>query len=187
MRSILQRCGITRICLPNSKGLCLYLFTALLLLSYPIMAQQTTVTGTVLDPDGETIPGVNILEEGTLNGAVSDLDGRFTLEVSSPNAVLVFSFVGFETQEVPLEGQTELEVTLGEGTAVLDEVVVIGYGTLSERDLTSSITTVRSEDIVKTPSANPMQSLQGRVAGVQIVSSGAPGASPTVRVRGVGS
>lgn len=151
------------------------------------MAQQTTVTGTVLDPDGETIPGVNILEEGTLNGAVSDLDGRFTLEVSSPNAVLVFSFVGFETQEVPLEGQTELEVTLGEGTAVLDEVVVIGYGTLSERDLTSSITTVRSEDIVKTPSANPMQSLQGRVAGVQIVSSGAPGASPTVRVRGVGS
>lgn len=159
----------------------------MLLLSYPIMAQQTTVTGTVLDPDGETIPGVNILEEGTLNGAVSDLDGRFTLEVSSPNAVLVFSFVGFETQEVPLEGQTELEVTLGEGTAVLDEVVVIGYGTLSERDLTSSITTVRSEDIVKTPSANPMQSLQGRVAGVQIVSSGAPGASPTVRVRGVGS
>jgi len=151
------------------------------------LAQQVTVSGRVLDPGGETIPGVNILEKGTQNGTVTNMDGEFTLTVASPKSVLVISFIGFTTQESVIGDRSRLEIILGEDTRTLDEVVVIGYGTQREQDRISAISTVRSEDIMKTPATNAMQSLQGRVAGVQIVSSGAPGASPTVRVRGIGS
>ena len=150
-------------------------------------AQETSVSGQVLDSGGEPIPGVNILEQGTNNGTVTDLDGNFGLTVNSPNATLIFSFIGFETQQVVLNGRTRLDITLLEDISGLEEVVVIGYGTQRQKDLTSAITTLKTDDIVKTPTPNAMQSLQGRVAGVQIVSSGAPGSSPTVRVRGVGS
>jgi len=153
----------------------------------PALAQQVTVSGRVLDQSRETIPGVNILERGTQNGTVTNIDGEFTLTVASPQSVLVISFIGYETQETVIGDRSQLEIILGEDTKTLDEVVVIGYGTQREQDRTSAISTVRSEDIVKTPATNAMQSLQGRVAGVQIVSSGAPGAAPTVRVRGVGS
>lgn len=171
--------------LPHLKWL---MSIAILIISLSsAFAQQVTVTGRVLDSGGETIPGVNILEKGTQNGTVTNMDGEFTLSVASPKSVLVVSFIGFATQETVIGDRSRLEIILGEDTKTLDEVVVIGYGTQREQDRISAISTVRSEDIVKTPATNAMQSLQGRVAGVQIVSSGAPGASPTVRVRGVGS
>ncbi|AGA78742.1 SusC/RagA family TonB-linked outer membrane protein [Echinicola vietnamensis] len=151
------------------------------------MAQETEVTGKVLDPSGAPVPGVNILEQGTSNGTVTDLDGLYSLTVSSPEATLKFSFIGFEPQTVPLNGQTQLDITMQEELTGLEEVVVIGYGAQKEKEMTSAITTLKTEDLVKTPSSNAMQSLQGKVAGVQIVSKGAPGASPTVRVRGIGS
>ena len=151
------------------------------------IAQQTNVTGQVTDPSGETIPGVNILEKNTNNGTVTDIDGNFELVVASPEAILVFSFVGFETQEIAVGGRSTIDVVFTEGAHSLDEVVIIGYGTQRERDLTSAITTISTDELARTPSPNPMQSLQGRVAGVQIVSQGAPGASPTVRLRGIGS
>ncbi|WP_240473665.1 SusC/RagA family TonB-linked outer membrane protein [Echinicola pacifica] len=151
------------------------------------LAQSNSVSGTVVDPSGLAIPGVNILEKGTSNGTVTDLDGNYSFEVGTDDAILIFSFIGFETQEVPLNGRSKIDLTLGEDISSLDEVVVVGYGTQKEKDLTSAITTIKTDEIVKTPTPNAMQSLQGRVAGVQIVSNGAPGASPTVRVRGVGS
>src|SRR5690606_4653495 len=98
-----------------------------------------------------------------------------------------FRFIGYAPQTVPVGAQECLDIVLIGEDQALEEVVVIGYGTQSQRNLTSSIAMVKSEDIVKTPNANPLQALQGRVAGVQIVSSGAPGASPTVRLRGIGS
>nr|MBI1231272.1 SusC/RagA family TonB-linked outer membrane protein [Cytophagales bacterium] len=149
--------------------------------------QGVSVSGTVTDPTGESVPGVNILEKGTGNGTVSDMDGNYQIALTSEQATLVFSFIGYETQEISVNGRSTIDVVFSEGATSLDEVVVVGYGTLRERDLTSAISTIRSEDIVKTPNAQAMQALQGRVAGVQIVSSGAPGAGPTVRVRGVGS
>lgn len=150
-------------------------------------AQQISVSGNITDPSGESVPGVNILEKNTSNGTVSDMDGNYELTVSSSEAILVFSFIGFETQEVNVNGRSQIDVVFSEDSQNLEEVVVVGYGTQRERDLTSAITTVKSDDIIKTPNSQAMQALQGRVAGVQIVSNGAPGASPTVRVRGVGS
>ena len=172
-------------CIPHLK----WLFgIALFIISLsPALAQQVTVSGRVLDQSGETIPGVNILEKGTQNGTVTNIDGEFTLTVASSQSVLVVSFIGYATQETVIGDRSQLEIILGEDTKTLDEVVVIGYGTQREQDRTSAISTVNAEDIVKTPATNAMQSLQGRVAGVQIVTNGAPGAAPTVRVRGVGS
>lgn len=145
-----------------------------------------TITGTVLDPLGEPLPGVTIIIDGTTQGTVTNIDGQYSLEANEGD-VLVFSFVGFERIRRVVGSSNVIDVTMIEDMSTLGEVVVIGYGTQREQDRISAIATVRAEDIVKTPATNAMQSLQGRVAGVQIVSSGAPGSSPTVRVRGVGS
>src|SRR5690606_32852376 len=125
-----------------------------LLLSFSSYSQQITVTGTVTDPAGETIPGVNILEKGTSNGTVSDLDGAYTLNVAGPEAVLVFSFVGFTTQEIPVNGQTNLDVVMGEDAVGLDEVVVVGYGIQRKSDVTGSISAIKSEEISRLPTPN---------------------------------
>lgn len=164
----------------------------MLILSFWIMistasAQQPQVSGQVQDPSGTPLPGVTVLEQGTTNGTVTDLDGRYTIRVSSAQAILSFSFIGYETQQATVGNRSQIDITFQEDVSSLEEVVVIGYGVQKERDLTTSIVTLKPDDIVKTPAANAMQSLQGKVAGVQIVSNGAPGASPTVRVRGVGS
>tara|TARA_R110002050_G_scaffold92278_4_gene193165 strand:+ start:482 stop:3571 length:3090 start_codon:yes stop_codon:yes gene_type:complete len=174
--------------IPFSLILLTLLFGGLMLSeNSTLQAQQLTVSGTVKDPSGESIPGVNILEKNTGNGTVTNIDGNYELQISSGQSVLVFSFIGFETQEILVGDQSTINVNFKEDAQGLEEVVVIGYGTQRERDLTSAITTIKSDDIIKTPNSQAMQSLQGRVAGVQIVSNGAPGASPTVRVRGIGS
>lgn len=157
-------------------------------LAQPLSAQSVVVTGTVLSgEDGQPLPSVTVREKNTLNGITTDLDGRYRLEVSNTQSVLVFSFVGFVTQEVLVGNQTTVNITLAPNVSELGEVVVVGYGSQEQKDLTSSISTVKTEEITKTPTAQAMQALQGKVPGLQIVSSGAPGASPTVRVRGVGS
>lgn len=167
------------------KRLLFYLF---LLLSVSVVAgqQRMVVTGKVTDRTNLGLPGVTILEKGTMNGTITDTEGNYSIQVA-PNSTLVFSFIGYQSIELNVGGRTILNVQLLEGTLALDEVVVIGYGTLRVKDLTSSISTVRGEDLVRTPAGHGMQALQGKVAGLQIVSSGAPGSSPTVRVRGIGS
>lgn len=167
-----------------------FLMIKILLLNLVFMqqltAQQSTVTGNVTDQNGESFPGVTIQINGTTRGTVTDVDGNYSIEASSEE-VLVFSFVGFTKVQRAVGNQSVINVSMEEDTQSLDEVLVIGYGTQRERDLTSAISTVKADDIAKTPNAQAMQSLQGRVAGVQIVSNGAPGAGPTVRVRGIGS
>jgi TonB-linked SusC/RagA family outer membrane protein len=159
----------------------------LICLGQTAFAQQTTVSGKVTAADdGLGLPGVNVIEKGTTNGAVSDADGNFSISVAA-NATLVFSSVGYESQEVVVGSQAVINITLATDSKTLSEIVVVGYGTQREKDLTSAIATVKAEDIVKTPSSQAMQSLQGKVPGLQVVSAGAPGDSPTIRIRGIGS
>lgn len=147
---------------------------------------RVKVTGQVTEADGQGIPGVSILVKGTMVGTITDFDGNYTID-ADPQSTLVFSFVGFTTVEIPIGNQTVINVQLREQAFDVEEVVVVGYGTQKVKDLTSSITTVKSDELAKTPSGQAMQALQGKVAGLQVVSSGSPGNSPTIRVRGIGS
>ncbi len=159
-----------------------------LLLSVSLLFAQNTlsVKGKVTDAKNEAVPGVSVLVKGTMQGTITDVDGLYSLQ-TSPQATLVFSFVGMQTQEIPVNNHSTINVQLKEQSFNVEEVVVVGYGTQKVKDLTSSISTIKSEDLVKTPAGQAMQSLQGKVAGLQVVSNGAPGNSPTIRVRGIGS
>jgi TonB-dependent starch-binding outer membrane protein SusC len=152
-----------------------------------LFAQQIIeVTGKVTDDQNLGLPGVTILVKGTQTGTITNFDGNYSIEVPS-NATLVFSYIGFLTEEIAVEGSTTINVEMTEDIIGLEEIVVVGYGELRVRDLTSSIVTVNSGELVKSPSGQAMQALQGKVAGVQIVSAGSPGGEPTVRIRGIGS
>src|SRR5690606_27751778 len=165
------------------------LFTCFFLLCMlPAFAEaQHRVSGRVTDAlTAGGIPGVTVMVKGAVTATQTDATGNYTIDANAADT-LVFRSLGYAMQEVPIANQTSIDVVLeGEGTE-LEEVVVIGYGTQRQRDLTTAVATIRADDIAKTPNAQAMQSLQGRVAGVQIVSNGAPGASPTVRLRGIGS
>ena len=165
------------------------LFLILLTLSAGIVsAQGISVSGTLTDAEsGEALIGATIVEKGTTNGTITDIDGNYQVTVTDPAALLVFSFVGYQSQEVTINNRTTINVALSVDIEALDEVVVVGYGTQTKKDLTSAITTLKSEEITKTPASTAMNALQGKVAGVQIVTSGAPGAGPSVRIRGIGT
>ncbi len=151
-------------------------------------SQDRLVTGTVMSgEDNLPVPGVNVIVQGTTKGTATDVDGNYSISLTPDENMLVFSFVGFESVTVNVSGRSTVDVTLEADVTALDEVVVVGYGTQRERDLTSAIATIRADEISKTPTGQAMQALQGKVPGLQIVSSGAPGTGPTVRVRGVGS
>lgn len=145
---------------------------------------NVTITGKVTSDDGEELPGVTVLEKGTSNGVISDIEGNYRI-TTTRNAVLVFSFVGYQTREVEVLDQTVLNVTMPLDLQQLDEVVVVGYGSVRRRDLTGSVASVKEEDITRIPTHNAMEAIQGRVAGVDIVrSSGAAGAGVNIRIRG---
>lgn len=149
---------------------------------------QTSITGNISDGTGTPLPGASIVEKGTSNGTVTDFDGNFSLQVSDTNAILVISYVGFATTEVPLNGQTSLAVSIEEDTAGLDEVVVTGYGSSARKDVTGSISSVKGEDFRNQPVTGLDKALQGRIAGLQVVrNGGAPGSSPNLRIRGTGT
>lgn len=146
--------------------------------------QKTKVSGVVKDVDGETLPGVNIFEKGTNNGTASDMDGRFSINVG-PDAVLVFSFVRMQTEEIVVGNQTNLEVIMSNDLETLMEVVVIGYGTSDRRDLTSSISSVSSKQLRDIPINSAAEAITGRLAGVQVTrTEGSPDADVLIRVRG---
>ncbi len=149
---------------------------------------QVTVSGRVTDAaDGSPIPGVNIVEKGTTNGTVSDFDGNYTLSVAE-GASIVFSFVGYVTQETLVAGRSTININLTTDVQQLSEVVVIGYGEVEERDATGAVATVSAEDFNQGVIASPEQLIQGRTAGVQITeNSGEPGAGISIRIRGTSS
>lgn len=158
----------------------------LLLLGGGVFAQTRTVTGTVTSEDG-LMPGVSVLVVGTNKGVSTDGEGKYTLELSATETALTFSFIGYKTVTVDVGNRSVVDVALEVDATALDEVVIVGYGEQREKDLTSAITTIKADEIAKTPQGQAMQALQGKVAGVQIVNTGAPGSSPTVRIRGIGS
>jgi TonB-dependent starch-binding outer membrane protein SusC len=150
--------------------------------------QKFTVTGQVQGTDGAPISNVSILEQNTTNGTTSDSSGNFTLNVKDANATLVISSLGYTSQTISLNGRTNISVTLqGSSATELEQVVVVGYGTQRKRDITGAISTVKGSEIAKQPVLTATQAIQGKVAGVQIISSGAPNSAPVVRIRGTGS
>lgn len=148
---------------------------------------QMTVTGTVSDATGP-VPGVNIIVQGTSNGAQSDFDGIYTLNDVANDATLVFSYLGYTTQEVAVNGQSTINVTLAEDIESLSEVVVIGYGTTTVKDATGAVSSVSAEEFNQGVITTPEQLIQGKTAGVQISqSTGEPGAGISIRIRGANS
>lgn len=146
---------------------------------------ELTVEGVVRDENNEPLPGVNIIEKGTSNGVTTDFNGRFALEVKDENSVLLISFIGYASQEVAVGKRTNIEISLVPQISTLDEILVVGYGTVKKSDLTGSVASVKSEQLTAYPASGAVQSLQGRAAGVNITSNNAePGGTFKVRVRG---
>ena len=176
--------------LPEFKGLVRLLTVFGLSLFWGVSyAQEVKVTGTVTDKEtGETLPGVTVLVEGASNGTITDIDGVFTLNVPSENAKLIFSFVGFTTQEIELNGRSVINVTMDIDIQSLEEVVVTGYGTQKKSVVTGAISSIKASDLESMPINRVEQALQGRTSGLTIAAnSGQPGSSATVRVRGITS
>ena len=151
----------------------------------PSVFGQRTVSGKVTGADGLGIPSVAVVVKGTTQGTTTDLDGAYMLKVVDDKTILIFQGVGFTTQEIAVGNRSALDVRLSEDTKTLGEVVVIGYGTQKKKDLTGAITSITSENFVKTPSVSPEQLITGKIAGVQITTSGgAPGSGSRIRIRG---
>ena len=160
----------------------------LFLISYStVYAQKVTVTGKVTDSaTGESLPAVSVVITGTSMGTISDVNGGYSISVS-PEASLTYSFIGFQSQTINVAGKTPINVALVGLISELQQVVVVGYGTQRKIDVTGSVTQVKGEEISKQASVNPLSALQGKVAGIQIINSGAPGSSPQVTIRGTGT
>lgn len=151
-----------------------------------IYAQQILVKGIVKDRTGETVIGASVLEKGTQKGTITGLDGDFSLEVSA-SGTLVISFVGYKSQEVPVKGQKQFSVVLDEDNEMLDEVVVVGYGTMRKRDLTGAVSSLGDKEMGRAPVSNVGQAIQGKISGVQIIDAGKPGDNVNIKIRGLGS
>ncbi|GAB3657237.1 TonB-dependent receptor [Echinicola sediminis] len=161
----------------------------LFLIATVVFAQETVVTGLVVSSDnGEPLPLVNVLVKGTSVGAVTDFDGHYSITAPDPNSTLVFSYIGYASQEVPLSGKTNVDITLEVDGTALDEVVVVGYGSKSKKKITSAISEVDLKGAEDMPNATAGQAMQGRVSGVIVnENSGSPGEAPSIRVRGISS
>jgi len=152
------------------------------------LQNQQTITGKVTNDKGEPIPGVSVIIKGTTNGTITDVDGNYSLGIPADAKVLVFTYVGMTMQEITIGSQTVINVVLKEAAVGLDEIVVIGYGTVKKSDLTGAVASIKSEAIKAIPLNNVMQSLSGRATGVQVMqNTGAPGSSISVRIRGANS
>jgi TonB-dependent starch-binding outer membrane protein SusC len=154
-----------------------------------LSVQQGKITGTVKDTEGNPLAGVNIVIQGTLVGAITDVAGKYSIETSNMNATLIFSYIGYTVQAVAAEGRVVVDVVMKEDIARLDEVVVIGYGTVKKRDLTGAVSSIQTRDLGNSTVANVGQMMQGKVAGVDIASSngGRPGAGMDIKIRGTTS
>lgn len=161
----------------------MWLLSFLMMIPIWVSAQNITVKGTVKDATGEGLPGVNVLQQGTTNGIITDIDGNFAINVPS-NAKLEFSFIGYVKQVVAVNGQRTLSVTLKEDSQALDEVVVVGYGAIRKSDVSGSVVSVDRETMMRKAPQNIAQGLQGAAAGVMVTQQdGAPDANAAIRDR----
>ncbi len=160
------------------------MFLALMVFCTSSVFAQKKVTGTVIDATGEPVIGASVMVKGSSNGSVTDLDGNFTLNNVPENATLVFSYVGFRTQDISVAGKTNFKVTLEEDKQLLDEVVVVGYGVQRKRDVTGALTRVGEKELNSKPVNNAFEALQGKAAGVDITTSERPGTVGSIAIRG---
>lgn len=160
------------------------MFTAML--SLDISAQNIQVHGVVKDTNGETIIGASVVQKGTKNATVTDIDGAFTLSVPA-NSTLSFTYMGYKEKDVPLNGKNNVDIVLAEDNQQLSEVVVVGYGTMRKRDLTGAVGSLANKDLKDQPVANLGQALQGKVSGLQVFDAGKPGDNVSIKIRGLGS
>lgn len=169
----------SKILSPNGKFLLLYLVG--ILMAAQSFAQSITVNGVVKDKTGESVIGANVLIKGTTNGTITDFDGNFTLQANK-NDILVISFIGYQSQELPVSSQ--MNIILSDDTQILEDVVVIGYGTVKKSDATGSVTAIKPDEFNKGLRTTAQDALVGKMSGVNVVSgSGAPGSSATIRIR----
>ena len=166
----------------------LMLSMLMLLMPLSLLAQEIKVQGVVKDPTGETVIGATVMQKGTNNGAVTDVDGNFTLTVPS-NATLTISYIGYATQEIAVNGKTEFSIVMEDDSQSLNEVVVVGYGTMDKKELTSAIAHVGEKDFLTVSSLDPSMMIQGKVAGVSITNTGSgdPNNQASIQIRGVSS
>lgn len=148
---------------------------------------QLMVQGTVKDGDGNPIPGVNIIEKGTSNGVATDFDGNFSISVSSDESVLLFSYIGFKTQNITVSGRSKIDLVMDEDVSELDQVVVVGYGSEKKINITGSVAVVDVDAMRQIPTGSVDKALQGQASGVTVINSGAPGVASKIYIRGITS
>lgn len=162
-----------------------FFFLALFsVLAVTASAQNKSVSGTIVDSNGESVIGASVLVKGTTNGTITDLDGKFNLTGVPTSGTLVISYVGYVTQSIPVAGKTSFKIVLKEDTKTLDEVVVVGYGTMKKSDLTGAMARMTSKQIEDRPVQNALQAMQGKAAGVDITTNNRPGELGDIRIRG---
>jgi len=170
----------------ENKGIGLLLL--FLALCHMATAQSVEISGAVKDESGFTLPGVSVLEKGTTNGTVTDLDGNYKLKVSKPDATVTFSYIGYLSQDIEISGRSEIDLVLIESVETLDELVVVGYGAQKKVNLSGAVSTVDMKKLESRPTANLSQGIQGTVAGLNVTfASGAPGGSASINIRGYAS
>ena len=167
---------------------CILSLLCLFLYSMCLFAQSKKVTGRVTDTAGEPIIGANVLVKGTTNGVISDLDGNYSLDVE-PGAILQFTYVGFVSQDISVDGRSTINVQMKEDTKSIEEVIVVGYGSQKKETLTGSVANIRGEEITKSPAPNVSSSLSGKLPGLVVNQrSGEPGRDdPNIVIRGFGT
>lgn len=165
---------------------CLMLGLLAMLMPLSLLAQDIKVQGVVKDQTGETVIGATVMQKGTSNGTVTDFDGNFSLTVPS-NATLTISYIGFATQDIAVNGQTDLQIVMKDDSQTLSEVVVVGYGMMRKSDLTGAVGSLGAKDMENSPVANIGQAMQGKIAGLQVVDAGKPGDNVSIKIRGLGS
>lgn len=165
----------------------IFTFLILTVFGLSVFAQNYSVSGKVTDAEGdEELIGASVVVKGSTNGVITDIDGNYQLNVESNDAILQISYVGYVTQEIKIGNQTSINVSLSFDVSQLDEIVIVGYGSVRKSDLTGAVSSVKSEELIKVPSSSPIQALQGKVSGLQVMSSsGDPGSAPVVRLRGI--
>ena len=169
------------------KNIVRYALTCVFLFTVGTAAAQQTITGTIVDSTGEPVIGATVKEQGTTNAAVTDFDGNFSLSVSGKKPVEI-SYIGMKTKTVDVAGKSSINVTLEDEANDLNEVVVIGYGTVQKKDLTGAVATLSSEKIADIPVSNVSEAMTGKLAGVNVTTTeGSPDADINIRVRGGGS
>jgi TonB-linked SusC/RagA family outer membrane protein len=172
----------------NKKNLSRLVVALLICFIHLAAFSQVTVTGKVTEADGQPMAGVTVIVKGTTTGTTTDLDGTYSLTFDYENAILVYSFIGYTTQEIPVAGKSVIDIILKEEVTELEEIVVIGYGTTKKSDLTGSLASLKEDDFNTGVVTSPEQLIQGRVPGVQITSNnGEPGAGASIRIRGASS